>query len=295
MTEQNGHRDESVSTDEPKWQHYDVARKALQSGDAATAVSACKQALEDDPGFSPALELAGVIACQQQDFPTGIAYFSQLTESEPDSPTAWFNLGNAYANSGQLEQAVPALEKSIELKPEHHKSAVVLSQSLYGMGEHEAAIDRLETVVHQDPDNVMALNSLATLLARHENFEAALPHIRHAAELQPKVPQLQSNLGMILFRSGMVNEAKDAFLSALSVDHNDIESRFGLGSIAHLQRHYEEASSHFRKILKRAPGHSSAMLNLIDCLKASNNNAEAEQWLNQGRQQWPDDDRFAGD
>lgn len=292
MTEKNGHEGESVSTDDPKWQHYDQARQALQAGDPAGAIAACNLALEDDAVFSPALELAGVIACQAQDFSTGIGYFSRLTETEPDSETAWFNLGNAYANSGQLEEAVPALEKSIELKPDYHKSAVVLSQALYATGEHEAAINRLESTVHQAPDDVLALNSLATLLARHENFEAALPHIRRATDLQPNVPQLQSNMGMILFRAGEVNDARDAFLSALSIDHNDTEARFGLGAIAQLQQHYEEASGHFRKLLKRAPGHTSAMLNLIDCLKASNNDAEASEWQQRGQQQWPEDDRF---
>ncbi len=293
MTEKNGHHPQSVATDQAQWQHYDHARQSLQAGQADQALASVNEALSIDPNFSPALELAGVLACQQQDFETGISHFKTLTSAEPESAPAWFNLGNALASSGDEAAAIEPLRKAVELKPDYYKPAVILAQALYATGEHSEAIDQLEHVIHHDPDNVMALNTLSTLLARLENFEAAIPHIQHAASLQPRVTELQANLGMIQLRAGNIMPAQEAFLTALSINHRDIESRFGLGAIARLKTHHGEAADHFRKVIKWAPNHLSAMHNLIECLRESGSAQEADQYLTQARQQWPDDDRLA--
>src|SRR5690606_31345451 len=77
-------------------------QRALQRGDAEAAAS-----LFENPGW------AGTAAFQQGDFEAAAEYFN-----ERESADSAYNRGNALARAGQLDAAIDAYKKSLQLQPD---------------------------------------------------------------------------------------------------------------------------------------------------------------------------------
>ena len=50
---------------------------------------------------------------------------------DPKDETLWFGLGKAYMSDENWEEAIPALEQCIQVKPEYSAAYFALAQSLH--------------------------------------------------------------------------------------------------------------------------------------------------------------------
>lgn len=111
-------------------------------------------------------------------------------------------------------------------------------------GTYEAS----KRVVELTPNDPLALNALG-LCAYHMNQgDEALAYFNKAISLQPSVPALHRNRGIVLVGISRHAEAEASFLRALELDRNDFASLVQLSSL-HL-RHERPADS--RKYSRRA-------------------------------------------
>lgn len=69
--------------------------------------------------------------------------FKQVLEIDPDDLLANYGMGNCLVILGDLQAAVPHLEKAIEVKPMHSVAYVDLARALSGLGKLEDARDVL--------------------------------------------------------------------------------------------------------------------------------------------------------
>ena len=77
------------------------------------------------------------------------------------SPVAHYNMGIAYKNLGQLDNATTSLEKSVELEPVNMEARVTLG-NVYNLQERWSdAIGQLNIVVHRKKSDAEAHGNLA--------------------------------------------------------------------------------------------------------------------------------------
>jgi len=89
----------------------------------------------------------------------------------------------------------------------------------------------LETVVKQRPGDAEPLTYLARAQADSGNVAAAAETMRRAIRLDPKVPELWSNLGILLLMQGQGEEtapAAEAFRQAATLDPKNAAARYHL-------------------------------------------------------------------
>ncbi len=60
--------------------------------------------------------------------PEAIACLKKATEAAPQHPDIWYNLGFAYIKAGQIQEAKNALQKTLQLKPDHQQAKNLLAQ-----------------------------------------------------------------------------------------------------------------------------------------------------------------------
>ena len=96
------------------------------------------------------------------------------------SPEAWSNLAVIQAESGELEKAVEACKKALEVDEQYASAHNNLGLILQGLGKHKEAI----------------------------------AHFRRARDLAPELPATYLNLARALLREGEETEAR-AVLKAL--------------------------------------------------------------------------------
>ena len=92
---------------------------------------------------TPSLEeAAGLMA--SQDWPGAVTAFRALTEAEPTNPAAWFGLGRSLFNSHQVDGALEAYHKALELGFQPARTMIHLARCHSIKGEDDQAITWLE-------------------------------------------------------------------------------------------------------------------------------------------------------
>jgi len=107
------------------WFAHDRAARALQQENFPQAKQALQELLLHDPYNATVLYDAGIVSYKTSEFQPAAAYFKKAAQSAVDKQLqeqAYFNLGNTQVDLKELEQAIKAYEKVLELNPENERA-----------------------------------------------------------------------------------------------------------------------------------------------------------------------------
>lgn len=140
--------------------------------------------------------------------------FMEFTSPSQNTASYWFNLGNELANDGRYEEAIKALDKSIELNPKDtevwNNRGIVLSL----LKKNKEAISSFEKSTAIDPRNAEAWYNRGIVFCSMERYEDAVDSLDKAIEIDPQSPIVWHNKGVALKHLGRDNEARFCFACA---------------------------------------------------------------------------------
>lgn len=112
--------------------HAIELKEAGQLDEAAQLFGKLAAKAPDDPTI---LINASIVANLREDYSQSIRWLSRATEVAPRNGIAWAQLGVAFHRIGQLELALTALDRAVELAPAHGPAQVERAQvrSLLGL------------------------------------------------------------------------------------------------------------------------------------------------------------------
>jgi tetratricopeptide (TPR) repeat protein len=181
-----------------------AAQQALAEGRFLSAAQSFAEAAERDPGQPGLWSQAGSAALQGGDAQTAITYF----EREPQ-PTNYdrFLLGQAYQQTGNLEQAVAYYQQAATLE-----AYTALWQIHQSQNDYPAIQSDLLALLAFDPNNANYHYQLGLILAARQPDEA-LPHLVTAAQLDPTLSEAQTALNDALRTSRYYDDPAYTFLA----------------------------------------------------------------------------------
>lgn len=115
-----------------------------------------------------------------------------------------------------------------------------------------------EKALQLDPRNVDALVDMSIVMAELNRNDEALQFITRAIAIQPGLPGLRHNLGLIYLRKGNMHAAERSFVEALKIDPSFRGANLTLGVVLDKQQRHEEAIECFRRELSNYPEDSQA-------------------------------------
>ncbi len=157
------------------------ALRLYQSGNLKLALRKCESLLVAHAKHPQALNLGGLIYMDMGQTQRSVKLLRSLTEIQPDSSQAHFNLGTALSAHGELAEAISSQRRALELKPDY-------PEALYNLGNAYRQSDELEN---------------------------AILNYRIALDLTPDYPGAATNLASTLLRLGRPQDALDASNAAL--------------------------------------------------------------------------------
>lgn len=107
-------------------------------------------------------------------------------------------LGLQYRQQGRYNEAIAAMEKSVELEPENISGRVNLGWTLHLAGKQTKAAQSLWKAVYYKPTHVLAYNALGIVYLVDENLPAAVLIHSVAAFLKPDNEIAFYNLSLAL-------------------------------------------------------------------------------------------------
>jgi len=160
----------------------------------------------------------GVARYRAGDLEGAIAAFEKALEIDPKFHIAWSHLGVTLNNLDRNTEAIAALEKALEIDPTFHPAWNDLGNALYDLGRYSKAIAAYEKALELDPKFHYAWNGLGIALGHLKRYSEAIAAYETALEIYSKDHIIWNNLGATLNNLDRNTEAIAACEKALEID-----------------------------------------------------------------------------
>lgn len=187
----------------------------------------------------------GLEKIKDGDYKGAVSKLETAVKLNPDSATAYCNLGVAYWHLGMLEQAINALRLSTELDNSDARVYEFLGQACMDAGKWDDARSAFDTAFRHSAPSARLLTSMAIVEMNAAKAEIACTFLEQALRLEPNYPPAVYNMAL-LQRDGFNNrdEAALHFQRYIALVPNDARSDEARRYLAILKS--EQATGRFK-------------------------------------------------
>jgi putative PEP-CTERM system TPR-repeat lipoprotein len=249
---------EKALASKPDWIPAQVVLTELElrNQDLAKAEQRAKSIAARNPSLAIGHRLLADIAMARKSYPEAIQGYRAALEKEETSEGA-VRLFQAYAQSGNMSQATAFMAAWVKKRPDDLLAVRALAQGYLLSGDLAAAKVWHEQVLKLGGDDPVALNNLATILAR-QGDPKALDYAQKAHQLAPKEGAIQDTLGWVLVQRGQVEQGLRHLREARLREPQNPAIRYHLAVALAKTGRPDEAREELAVALKSEPTFSEA-------------------------------------
>ena len=240
--------------------HNNLGAALFYQGKVEEAIDHYYQAIQIRPDYDRAYFNLGNAFAELGNIDTARRYYAKAPSFEPAE--AHNNLGRALAIQGKIEDAIANYLEALALKPDLAEAHNNLGDALARQGEFAEAIDSFSRALALDPKMAETHDNLGRALARQGRIAEAIEHFSRALALKPDFAEVHCHLGNTLARLGKLDEAVAQYTEALALKPDLAEAHNNLGAVLARQGKLKEAAAHFSEALRLAPDYAQARKNL---------------------------------
>ncbi len=232
---------------------------------AGLAEPALIRALELDDRLAPAYASLGAVRSKIFDFAGALKAHRLAIDLDPDYATALHWYSDLLVNfAGRPEEAVPLLERALNLDPLSPSITVTLGQAYEGLGQFEAAMNRYLRAKNSAPDYPGSYLLIAQLyhFAHGRLDEAARWRLEGLSRNPGQVSALSAQ-GLLYLDLGDDERAEKWINKAYQLSPGHIASNWGLAHLYRYRGQRTEALESARRLLEIAPGNNASLASLV--------------------------------
>ena len=185
-----------------------------------------------------------------------IREYREANRIRPDIFEGHANLASVLGRTGKLDEAVAEYQKAIAISPDQAMVHSDLGVVLLHMDKPDEAAKEFQTAISLDPSLSQAHNNLALILRSQGRTEEAVREYQEAVHLDPNNVGARLDLGVLLMNAGKLDDAAREFRLGLissggSPDEPDLHGNLGI--VLARQGMNEEAVQEFREAIRLRP------------------------------------------
>jgi len=172
------------------------------------------EAVAESPNDADANYLLGRTKFNENDYPAAISSFEHALALRPRYVEAENNIGLAWKELNDIEKAKAAFETAIDWqgdKPLDAQPFLNLGTLLAEHNQPDAALAYLEKAAALSPDNPTVHEELSHAYSAQQNLPKAQRELERAITLAPDVSSLHYQLGQLFRKEGLKNRAQQEF------------------------------------------------------------------------------------
>lgn len=201
-----------------------------QKGDLNSAETGYLEVIDNDPNNADAFHLLSILRLQQGRAEDALPLIDKVIELAPEAADAYGNKGTALQALERYGEAAFAFRTAIDLAPDATHHHYNLGNTLRADDDKPGAVRAYRAAIRCAPDLIQAHSNLATTLSELGLFDEAIAHCKLALKYQPGFADAHYNLGNAHREAGRYADAVDAYNDALKhgPDHADAFCNLGL-------------------------------------------------------------------
>jgi tetratricopeptide (TPR) repeat protein len=192
--------------------------------------------------------------------------YEALLKQYPDKQDLNFELANAYADNGELQKAIDALnvlEKGVGIS-----EMITLNKfRLYSlMNKKERAFDEIQQIINKNPANPRYLVLMGDLYMEDNQNKKALHYYQQAEQIEPDFPALILSMVNYYEKTNNKKAARAALQKAITGSSMEVDTKLQLltrylGILQQDKQDLKQANSLFEALFEQYP--NNTQLNMI--------------------------------
>ena len=170
--------------------------------------------LRIDPTNGAVYNSVGKAYFEQQNWPLALEAYENAVKHAPDKGEFWVNLSATKASMGDLQGAIDAVTKGIDLEPTHtngHQTRFLVRQA---MGDFKGSIEDLTELIKLKPQDSGYLYERGRAYFITGNLQSGIKDMTDAIQVDPKVGLYYLERGKAYLETGNLSGAISDFATA---------------------------------------------------------------------------------
>jgi tetratricopeptide (TPR) repeat protein len=185
----------------------------------------CDLGLEFSPEYADLWVNKGLIALKRNQIDVAKECFIKAIRFNQEQAQAYNNLGYVYIKQKRFGQAHDQLQRALKVNPDYLEARYNLALTLKSMQKRDEARMQYRTILAVNPNIADVYLDLGIMSFDERDYEAAVKELGRAVELSPQYVDAWAALGVAYTELGKYQEAKEAYVSCLQWDPDNIPCR----------------------------------------------------------------------
>jgi tetratricopeptide (TPR) repeat protein len=192
-----------------------------------------------------------------------------------ESVAALLSQADSLQHQSQVNEAIAAYRRAIELNPRFYWSHHYLGEALVSQRDWEGAIAAYRRAIELNSNSIYSYHKLGQVLTHVGQWQEAIACYHQAIELDPNFAECHNSLGEALAQQGKLDEAITCYQTAVELDPGYDETYINLSEAALQQGRIDEAFQFIQTALQLNPGNWKTHHQLGEILQHKNQLDEA--------------------
>ena len=153
-----------------------------------------------------------------------IARYEAAIKARPDNGQAYLALGLLYEGDRDLKNAARVYEQALEQNPDFwfasNNLAFLICEQSPTADDLDKALGLAQYAQNLRPNDPAVLDTVGWIYYHKQDFIQARGYLERALAASPAAPVLNFHMGMVLYKTGHIDEAKAKLEKALEADEN---------------------------------------------------------------------------
>jgi len=186
----------------------------------------------------------------------------RAVEINPSLAESHTNLGNIYLNKDRVDDAIYEYRAALQIRANDAKTHNNLGNAYTKRGWLNDAIGQYRQSIELDPNFTEAYKNLANAYCKQGKFGQAVSQLRQAISLEPKQADSYSQLGDVYSQMGNFEEAISQYKKTLKIKKDFAQAHYGMGICYNKLGLVDEEIRAYKKALAIEPEMVAALANL---------------------------------
>ncbi len=139
------------------------------------------------------------------------AYYTNAITTNPGSGLANLNYGSMLRDEGRWEEALPYVEKGVQLSPDYVDAKVRLAEVYFKLGKYNETVDIANHALAKESGNLQALQFRGSALGASGRVSEAMVDFQKILDADPGNPHAIFNLAVAYKEANLLNQAIETF------------------------------------------------------------------------------------
>ena len=216
-----------------------------------------------------------------------ITMWTDVTKKSPNKARAFGSLGDAYRDSGQIQNALKAYNRSVEINPKYATGQLNVGAMYSKLFQWDKAYKSYTLAISADSNYTKAYYNRGITSYTLEKNESAISDYNKAIALDKKYKTAYFGRASCYHRLGRYSEAIVDYTSAIELDSAYSDGYFYRGSAFIKLQNWARAAEDFRTVLALNQNYSKAWFNLGVCYMSLKNWQDALNAFTEGGKREP--------